>query len=159
MFLARAVAVTALAVATWTVTGSAAVQGCDRACQETLVEAYFERLSVVYRSGSTTADIDRLFALFGPDVHYVHTRFEADFDRGAWKAAFVANVARGAYSADDDELIDVVRIIHGRGHAAVGYRYVRRAADGSLLPADDQGVLLALFAFDNGRIVRVDEYW
>ena len=132
---------------------------CDAGCRAERIEACFERLSAVYRRGSTTDDVDRLFDLFAPDVRYVHAAYDADFAHAAWREAFLANLTRGAYDKGDDELIEVTQVIHGRRHAAVEYRYVRRASDGTLQPADDQGGLLVLFAFEGDRIVLIEEYW
>lgn len=138
---------------------NASPSACDAACKEAQIDAYFERLSSVYRKGSTTADIDRLFNLFAPDVRYSHKEFDANFERLEWKDAFKGNLERGAYNKDKDELIEVAKIIHGRRHSAVEYRYMRRTKDGTLEPADDQGGLLALFGFDGERIVLIEEYW
>jgi hypothetical protein len=137
----------------------ASSETCDSACKESHIKAYFERLSTVYRRGSTSADVDRLFDLFAPDVRYVHKEFDAKFDRAGWKEAFNGNLQRGAYDKDAAELIEIAKIIHGRSHSAVEYRYMRRTADGKLVPADDQGGLLALFGFEGKKIVLVEEYW
>lgn len=132
---------------------------CDAACKESQIKAYFERLSAVYRQGSTSADVDRLFELFAPGVRYVHKEYEASFELTAWKEAFNANLQRGAYAKHPDEFIDIPEIIHGRRHSAVEYRYMRRTPDGKVVPADDQGGLLVLFGFDGKKIVLVEEYW
>lgn len=137
----------------------ASSNACDAACKEAQINAYFERLSSVYRKGSTTTDIDRLFNLFAPGVRYSHKEYDANFERAEWKDAFNGNLERGAYSKDKNELIEITEIIHGRSHSAVEYRYMRRTNDGTLEPADDQGGLLALFGFDGERIVLIEEYW
>ena len=137
----------------------ASSNACDAACKEAQINAYFERLSAVYREDSTTADIDRLFELFAPNVRYAHKEYDANFERAEWKAAFTGNLERGAYTKDKDELIQVTEIIHGRSYSAVEYRYMRRTNEGKLEPADEQGGLLALFGFDRDRIVLIEEYW
>lgn len=137
----------------------AASPTCDAACKEAQINAYFERLSGVYREGSSSADIDRLFALFAPNVRYAHLEYDANFERAEWKDAFIGNLERGAYKKDENELIEVTEIIHGRSHSAVEYRYMRRTKDGKLEPADDQGGLLALFGFEGNQIVLIEEYW
>ena len=63
------------------------------------VAAYFERLQAVFRDSSDAADIDRLLALFTEDGRYVHLKYEADFDLAAWRAAFLRNLERGAFTA------------------------------------------------------------
>lgn len=138
---------------------NASSNACDTTCKEAQINAYFERLSAVYRKGSTSADIDRLFELFAPDVRYSHKEYDANFGRAEWKDAFSGNQKRGAYQKDKNELIEITEIIHGRSHSAVEYRYMRRTNDGKLQPADDQGGLLALFGFDGERIVLIEEYW
>lgn len=132
---------------------------CDAACKESRIKTYFERLSAVYRQGSTSADVDRLFELFAPTVRYAHKEFDANFERAEWKEAFLGNLQRGAYAKPPAESIEVPRIIHGRNHSAAEYRYMRRRQDGKLEPADDQGGLLVLFGFEGDRIVLVEEYW
>lgn len=137
----------------------AAPSACDAACKEAQINAYFDRLSGVYRDGSARADIDRLFDLFAPNVRYAHLEYDANFERAEWKEAFIGNLERGAYKKDKNELIEVTEIIHGRSHSAVEYRYMRRTKDGELEPADDQGGLLALFGFEGKQIVLIEEYW
>lgn len=132
---------------------------CDAACKEAQINAYFDRLSEVYREGSARADIDRFFELFAPNVRYAHMEYDANFERAEWKGAFIGNLERGAYKKDDNELIEVTEIIHGRSHSAVEYRYMRRTKDGEMEPADDQGGLLALFGFEGEQIVLIEEYW
>lgn len=132
---------------------------CDAACKESQIRAYFERLSAVYRQGSTSADVDRLFELFSPDVRYAHKEFGANFERAEWKEAFNGNMERGAFDKAPEELIEIPTIIHGRSHSAAEYRYMRRTRDGKLEPADDQGGLLVLFGFAGNRIVLIEEYW
>src|SRR5690606_27705622 len=116
----------------------ASAQVCAAECRQARIDDYFERLSVVYRRGSTSEDIDRLFELFAPTVRYVHKAYDASFDRDAWKAAFTANLERGAYSKGGNELIERTKLIDGRHHSAVAYRYMRRMDDGTLRPADAQ---------------------
>lgn len=157
MTLARQLAVAVLVVMALGTSKSATA--CDSVCKNAQLEAYFERLSAVYRVGSTSNDIDRLFELFAPNVRYVHKEYEVNFERVDWKEAFNANLKRGAYRKDPGEMIEITKLIHGRSHSAVEYRYMRKARDGSLQPADDQGGLLALFGFDGDRIVLVEEYW
>ena len=97
--------------------------------------------------------------MFAPNVRYAHKEYDANFEHAEWKDAFNANLKRGAYRKDGNELIEITKLIHGQRHSAVEYRYVREAANGNLQPADDQGGLLALFGFDGGRIVLIEEYW
>lgn len=143
----------------WTICASASSNDCDSACKEAQIKSYFKRLSAVYKEGSTSADVDRLFELLAPDVRYVHKEYEANFERAEWRDAFIGNLKRGAYGKDESELIEVTKLIHGRRYSAVEYRYMRRRDDGTLEPADDQGGLLALFGFDGERIALIEEYW
>jgi hypothetical protein len=138
---------------------SASAGDCDAACKKGVIDAYFERLSAVYRLGSTSREVDKLFELFAPKVRYAHKEYEANFERAEWREAFDANLKRGAYSKHPDEQIEITQLIHGQRHSAVEYRHMRKAEDGSLQPADDQGGLLALFGFDGDRICLVEEYW
>src|SRR5690606_12040385 len=112
----------------------------------------------VLPADSDAADVDRLLVLFTPEGRYVHLRYEADFDLAAWRAAFLGNIARGAFTAAADACIAITNHIPGDGVAAVEYAYGTRGPGGGCEPAED-GRLLALFHLEGGRIGRVEELW
>jgi hypothetical protein len=122
------------------------------------VAAYFERLEDVFRAGSDAADVDRLLALFSEDGRYVHLKYEADFDLAAWRAAFLSNIERGAFTASADDCIAVTNHIPGDGVAAIEYAYGTRGRAGDCQPGGDER-LLALFHLEGGRIGKVEELW
>jgi hypothetical protein len=138
---------------------SATPNACDTACKKAQIDLYFERLSAVYRRGSTSSDIDRLFELFAPDVRYAHKEYDVNFECKEWRSAFNSNLQRGAYDKDRNELIEVTKVIHGQRYSAVEYTYMRREPDGTLRAADAQGGLFALIGFKGDRIVLIEEYW
>ena len=131
---------------------------CDTSCRERLIGDYFARIGRVFHSRSTEGDINRLFELFDEKVRYQHLDYGADFEKGAWKEAFLGNLKRGAYDKQANQQIKVVTLIHGKQHTAVGYAYGAFQPDGVWKPSDDQ-VLLALFGFAGNKIVLVREYW
>lgn len=122
------------------------------------VAAYFERLQAVFRDSSDAADIDRLLALFTEDGRYVHLKYEADFDLAAWRAAFLRNLERGAFTASVDACIAITNHIPGDGVAAIEYAYGTRGHGGDCRPEGDER-LLALFHLEGERIGKVEELW
>ena len=122
------------------------------------VAAYFERLQDVFREGSAAADVDRLLALFTQSGRYVHLKYDADFDLAAWRAAFVRNIERGAFTASAEDCIAITNHIPGDGVAAIEYAYGTRTGPGDCRP-DTEERLLALFHLEGERIARVEELW
>lgn len=129
---------------------------CDASCMLTEVEAYFDGLDTIGRSGSTPGDVDGLLDRLHGDVRYVHVEYEADFTREQWREAFLANLERGAYDKDPADEIRVLRSIPGRSHVAVEYSHGRRQPDGGWTATES---LLVLFGFTDGRISLVKELW
>ena len=123
------------------------------------VQAYFERLEAVFRADSDAADVDRLLALFTPEGRYVHLKYEADFDLAAWRAAFLGNIERGAFTASADDCIVITGHIPGDGVAAVEYAYGTRGPGGDGCRPDSDERLLALFHLEGERIGKVEELW
>jgi hypothetical protein len=122
------------------------------------VEAYFDRLQDVFRADSDAADVDRLLALFTGDGRYVHLKYAADFDLAAWRAAFLRNIDRGAFTASADACIAITNHIPGDGVAAIEYAYGTRSGGGDCRPANDER-LLVMFQLEGERIARVEELW
>ena len=135
----------------------ARADGCGDACKEELIYAYFERLDAVYKSGSSSRDIDALFALFHPSVKYEHPAYGADFEVAEWREGFEQNLANGSFNHSQAEEIRVTQLIHGKDHSAVEYRYGTRTANG--WTPKDGPALLALFGFADEKIALVREYW
>lgn len=131
---------------------------CGEKCQEENIGRYFGRIDRVFRAGSSVEDINELFKLFHADVRYQHLEYGADFGFGDWKSAFLGNLKAGAYNHSGLDEIKVTRIIHGKSHAAVGYRYGSRDVQGQWSSKEDKE-LLVLFGFRDNKIVLVREYW
>ena len=122
------------------------------------VTAYFDRLQDVFRADSDAADVDRLRALFTEDGRYVHLKYEADFDLAAWRAAFLRNLERGAFTAAAEACIAITNHIPGDGVAAIEYAYGTRGPGGGCEPGEGER-LLALFHLEGGKIGKVEELW
>lgn len=122
-----------------------------------LIRTYFARLDVIYREGSSVADIDALFELFHEDVRYEHVAYEAEFDNSAWRQAFLDNLKRGAYKKGTFESTSILKTIPGSSHVAVEYAYGRRNEAGSW--TQESAGMLILFGFQGDRIILVREYW
>lgn len=129
---------------------------CPAECQLEQVNAYFEALDKVYQEGSTVADVDHLLAQLHEDVRYVHVDYGADFERDAWRAAFIGNLERGAYANGPEQKMGILTVIHGKNHAAVEYAHGAVSPDGVW---EGEEPLLVLFAFTDGKISRIEELW
>lgn len=140
------------------VSGYGYAEECKPECQKKLVENYFHLLNEVYKNSSTEEDIAALFTLFHEDVKYEHLDYGASFGKSEWQEAFKANLERGAYKGAKNDHIKVTNFIAGKSHAAVEYKYGSLTKDGSWQPKDGPG-LLALFGFQDNKIVLVREYW
>lgn len=130
---------------------------CDSPCKEKLIVDYFKFLDTVYRTGSSEADIDKLFQLFHPEVKYQHFEYDANFNKTEWHVAFIGNLKQGAYKKQQNESIKVTTYIHGKSHSAVEYIYGREEKN-DWIPTDGEK-LLALFGFKGDKIILVREYW
>ena len=131
---------------------------CDSHCKERLVRTYFDHFEVVLRDGSKVEDIDALFQVVHPDVQYEHVEYQADFDFGAWKEAFLSNLQRGSYRNGIEDSIEITKVINGQSHMAVEYGYGKTDKEGHWQPTDNVGLLI-LFGFKDGKISLVREYW
>ncbi len=130
---------------------------CHKACQLTLVKAYFEALDQIYRMNSTEEDIDNLFTFFHDEVKYEHIEYGANFDKDAWRAAFSNNLNRGMYTKEETEKIGIINVIHGQTHLAVEYAYGKE--DENLNWKQEGEGLLIIFGFEGDEIILVKEYW
>lgn len=122
-----------------------------------LIRTYFARLDVVYRQGSSVADIDALFELFHEDVQYEHVAYGAMFDKVTWRQAFRDNLERGAYGKGESESTAILKTIPVGSHVAVEYAYGIRDQEENWTQQSDG--LLILFGFSGDKIVLVREYW
>jgi hypothetical protein len=132
-----------------------------RVCAATEVPAeicdYFSAIEIIFRRGSTENDVERLFELVSEDVRYIHETYEAEFERGPWREAFLRNVRSASYTEPADFCIKVTNFIPGNGYAAVEYEYGR--TDSNLCVARGDGRKLALFATRDGKIRLIRELW
>lgn len=137
---------------------SAYAEDCDRFCQKSLIDDYFNYLAAVYREGSSESDVDQLFKILHHNVKYEHIEYKANFDFDEWKDAFKNNLKRGAYTAEEKDGIRVEDYIFGKNYVAIEYSYGYLSSEGEWQPKGDQQ-LLALFGFTNNKISLVREYW
>lgn len=129
---------------------------CPPECQLAQVRAYFRALDDVFREGSTVAEIDTLFSLLHDRVRYVHADYDADFQREAWRSAFIRNVERGAYRNGPERRIGIITVIHGKDAVAVAYSHGEVLPDGTWNSGEP---LLAMFRFTAGKISLIEELW
>ena len=121
------------------------------------VVQYFDRLDAIYRSGSTPVDINTLFDLMTRDVRYLHTAYEADFNRETWYAAFSRIQSNGGYQEPTTFCSAITNSIPGDNSYAIQY------APGSVSPGgcvpDDDTRMLVVFSLREGKIARIEELW
>jgi hypothetical protein len=129
---------------------------CYSVCQLDQVEIYFHALDKVFQKESTVADIDTLLSNLHEHVKYIHVEYEADFDKDAWRAAFIRNLERGAFNGEPERKTGILNVIHGTNHAAVEYSRGDVIPDG---PWNKRESLLVLFTFRDGKIYRIEELW
>ncbi|TMP27648.1 hypothetical protein CWB99_14375 [Pseudoalteromonas rubra] len=129
---------------------------CDSHCQLSKVNQYFDALDTVSYKGSTVADIDALIGLMHDEVKYEHIEYQANFDKPAWRRAFLRNHESGRYDSETNREIRVLRTIPGKNHIAVEYAYGFNQADGSW---QQQEPMLAVFGFKEGKISLIRELW
>jgi len=129
---------------------------CDPDCQLEQVKSYFNAIDKIFRSGSTIEDIDNFLSLTHDKVQYVHTEYEANFNKKTWREAFLAQLTKGSYQDGKENEARVLNSIFGKNHAAIEYSYGIIQKDGSW----KQGTpYFALFGFTNGKISLIKEYW
>lgn len=131
---------------------------CSQDCQRSLVDAYFSQLADIYKAGSTPQQIDQLFNSLHPSVEYEHLRYEARFNAGEWREAFLGNLERGAYNNEPNQAIRISNTIYGHNHLAVSYSYGRVTQQIEWMADGDQN-LMAVFTIKDGKISKVQEYW
>ena len=118
---------------------------------------YFSAIETIFKRGSTEEDVGRLFELVSEDVRYVHESYEAAFERGPWREAFLRNVRSGSYREPADFCIGITNFIPGNGFAAVEYEYGRD--EGGTCISREDGRKLALFETRDGKIRLIQELW
>ncbi|WP_046006315.1 nuclear transport factor 2 family protein [Pseudoalteromonas rubra] len=136
--------------------GAQAKADCTTDCQLSKVNQYFDALDTVSYKGSTAADIDALINLMHDEVKYEHIEYQANFDKPAWRRAFLRNLESGRYDSATSREIRVLRTIPGKSHIAVEYAYGVNQADGSW---QQQEPMLAVFGFKDGKISLIRELW
>lgn len=150
-----------LAVAASAAPAGAAPAGSGAACGDRGVPgpicSYFSAMESIFRRGSTADDVERLFELVTDDVRYVHETYDAAFEHGAWREAFLRNVESAAYGEPADFCFRITNYIPGNGFAAVEYEYGHEDA-GTCVSRQD-GRKLVLFETREGKIRLIQELW
>ncbi|GAB4517910.1 MAG: hypothetical protein Kow00133_02570 [Amphiplicatus sp.] len=150
-------AVLSLLIMAQTASADISARSADAQPIPNVIRQYFAALDAVYREGSTTADIERLFDLVNDDVRYVHRAYDADFGRDDWFAAFERNRRNGLYAKSATECTTITNAIPGNGYAAVEYALGDNAS-GECVPADNER-LLVVFKIDDGKLSLIEELW
>ena len=109
----------------------AIASNCDSTCQLEQIKLYFSALDKVSRKDSSISDIDYLLALMHDDVKYIHVEYEANFNKGSWRKAFIRNLKRGAYQNTTKNEKRIINSILGKNHIAIEYSHGVTQEDGT----------------------------
>lgn len=131
-------------------------EDCQSTCQLEQVKAYFSALDKISKKGSTSRDIDALLSLTHDQVKYIHVEYQANFDKKAWRIAFIRNLKRGAFNKNQENEVRVINSISGKNHIAIEYSDGVVQPDGSWQQIKPR---LVLFAFTKGKISLIKELW
>jgi hypothetical protein len=134
----------------------AIASNCDSTCQLEQIKLYFSALDKVSRKDSSISDIDYLLALMHDDVKYIHVEYEANFNKGSWRKAFIRNLKRGAYQNTTKNEKRIINSILGKNHIAIEYSHGVTQEDGTWQKTKP---LLVLFGFTEGKISLIKELW
>jgi hypothetical protein len=129
---------------------------CNSECKLQLAQSYFDGLTKISITGSTSDDIKTLINQLHDEVRYQHVEYGADFTKVSWEKAFLRQLQLGSYTSPPNTKIMITNIIYGKNHAAVEYSYGTLADDGSWVKGH---MKLALIGFKDSKIVLIKEFW
>ncbi len=135
---------------------SANAQDCLNDCQPRLIQSYYHKLDKLTMRGSTEQDVTLFLDSLHENVKYIHSQYEADFDKNTWRTAFLRGVNSGRYQDSIDAKTTINKIIHGHNVAAVEFVSRNNDKDGNLIVAPPR---LAMFKFQDGKISFIQEHW
>lgn len=130
---------------------------CDSQCQRSLIEEYYEKVNRVTMRDSTSQHIDDFLSVLHDDVLYLHTEYQAEFNKDIWRKAFLRQLEKGRYNNSEKAVTSIESIIYGYQTAAV--EFISRYND------DETGAListpkrLAIFKFKDNKIVFIQDHW
>ena len=137
--------------------GASASETCPQECQTRLINAYYAGINKIMMAESTIGDIDGFMNSLHDDVQYIHAEYGADFNKEAWRAAFVRSWKKGRYDNPKEAVTTVTKIIHGHKFAAVEFISRHKNKDTGELVV--RPARLAMFGFKDGAISHVRDYW
>lgn len=120
-----------------------------------LVEDYYSQNVKIFQANSTVSDIDQVFSLFTSDFTYVHPKYGGVYSRETLYNGYIRNQKNGGY---DGSVVDikVVNMIIGLNAVTVEKKFINKNDDGSISDGEAQ---MTLFEFENGKILKIFEYW
>ena len=131
-------------------------ENCLNECQSQLIQTYYQQLDKIIMRGSTEKDLTRFLDSLHKNVRYVHSQYEADFDKNTWRTAFLRGLNGGRYQNSVDAKTTINKIIHGHNFAAVEFVARNNDEDGNLIVAPPR---LAVFRFQDRKISFIKEHW
>jgi hypothetical protein len=131
-------------------------QNCLNDCQSRLIHTYYQKIDKISMRGSTEKDVTVFLDSLHENVRYIHSQYEASFDKDTWRAAFLRGVNSGRYQDTKEAITTINKIIHGHNYAAVEFVSRYNDQDGNLSVAPPR---LAVFKFQGGKISLIQEHW
>jgi hypothetical protein len=107
-------------------------------------------------AGSNENDINLFLDSLHEKVRYLHSQYEADFDKNIWRAAFLKHINNGRYQNSKEATTTINKVIHGHNIAAVEFISRNNDKDGNLIIAPPR---LAIFKFQDGKISFIQDHW
>lgn len=119
-----------------------------------MVEAWFTGADSMSKKGK--AGIPEIMALTHEDIAYIHTEYDANYDRAALIDGFERSIKR-ADTRNESHV--VTNMLDGKNMMAVqrNIKWDEKVEDG--WKTFEKEKLTTLFEFRDGRIWRITEYW
>lgn len=130
---------------------------CSRKCQVKLITEYYQNIDKIMMTGSSMQDVEHFLSLLHDDVRYIHVEYEADFTKDVWRKAFKRQMDKGSYDSPQSAVTTVANIIHGHRVAAV--EFIDRYKDDTTGELKVTPPRLAIFTFQEGKIVKIEDMW
>lgn len=130
---------------------------CDSQCQRSLIEQYYAKINRAIMHDSTLEHVDDFLSVLHDDVLYLHTEYQAEFNKDIWRKAFLRQIENGRYNNSEEALTSIESIIHGYQTAAV--EFISRYNDDETNELIATPKRLAIFKFKDNKIVFIQDHW
>jgi len=130
---------------------------CNNQCQRSLIEQYYAKINRATMHDSSLEHVDDFLNVLHDDVLYLHTEYQAEFNKDIWRKAFLRQIENGRYNNTEEAGTSIESIIHGHQTAAVEFiRYYNDDETNELITTPKR---LAIFKFQDDKIVFIQDHW